>query len=89
MKRYQNARDILPPELLAAVQQYAQGLFLYIPKRPEDHKHWGDATSTRQLLERRNEALRAEHSEGIPLAMLAERYHLSADTIRKIIYTKR
>ena len=88
MKSYINARQVLPPELLEAVQAYAQGMFLYVPKRPGDHNRWGESTSTRQLLARRNETIRAEHREGASLCALSERYHLSEDTVRKIVYRK-
>ena len=89
MKSYKNARDVLPPELLKAVQTYAEGMFLYIPIRPEEHKHWGEATQTRTLIARRNEAIREAYQNGTHLAALTEEYHLAEDTLRKIIYRKR
>ena len=33
--KYQNAGEILPPELLQMVQDYIQGGYLYVPKRDE------------------------------------------------------
>lgn len=37
--KYENARDILPEEILLQVQKYAEGKLLYIPVA-EDGKNW-------------------------------------------------
>lgn len=83
-KRYKNAADILPDDLLRQVQQYAAGDILYVPSL-EKRKPWG-ATGTRQLYLQRNEEIRHLYAHKISIAELAERYHLSEETIRKIIY---
>ena len=40
--RYLNAEDVLPAELLEQVQRYADGIYLYIPRRA-DHRSAGAA----------------------------------------------
>ena len=34
--KYQNARDVLPDELLTSVQEYFQGGYLYVPRKAEN-----------------------------------------------------
>ena len=41
---YTNADRILPRELLDAIQQYADGVYLYIPRKAERKRAWGEAT---------------------------------------------
>ena len=41
--RYKNAKDILPMDILALIQEYTDGEYLYIPKKPENRKSWGKA----------------------------------------------
>jgi hypothetical protein len=41
--RYMKAADVLPPDLLAQVQAYIDGEYLYIPRRETSRKPWGAA----------------------------------------------
>lgn len=84
MRHYKNAADILPDDLLRQLQKYAAGDILYVPS-PEGRKPWG-STGTRQLYLQRNEEIRRLYARGAAVSELAERYHLSPGTIRKIIY---
>ena len=52
---YKKATHILPQELLAKVQEYIDGEFIYIPRISNHKKNWGATTSTRQELRDRNE----------------------------------
>lgn len=45
---YIRAADILPPELIEQLQQYADGAVIYIPKKKEDKKAWGEKTATKK-----------------------------------------
>lgn len=83
--RYINATQVLPPELLTAVQQYADGVFLYIPRKTDAKRPWGAGTATRAELTGRNRQIYREHLEGLTIQMLAERYFLSPKTIQRII----
>ena len=71
---YTNADRILPRELLDAIQQYADGVYLYIPRRE-------------RLA--RNRELYEKHLGGAPVHKLAEEYYLSAKTIYKILASMR
>ncbi|NLO35862.1 MAG: hypothetical protein GX112_05850 [Clostridiaceae bacterium] len=83
---YLNARQVLPPELLAQIQQYLDGQLIYIPKKSARRKPWGSRNGSRTLLQQRNQSIRQAHRRGQSLACLADQLHLSEDAIRKIIY---
>lgn len=82
--KYKNAKDILPPELLDAIQQFAYGELLYIPKKTA-RSAWGEKNGTRTELQRRNRRIACEYKHGKTLDELSDRYCLSSDTLRKII----
>ena len=86
---YKNAAQILPPELLVQVQQYIDGEFLYIPRRIEHKKPWGDLTGSRRDLTERNRQICLEHQNGRTIAELAEQYYLSEKSIERILYQGR
>ncbi len=54
---YTNADRILPRELLDAIQQYADGVYLYIPRKAERKRAWGEATDSRRERLARNREL--------------------------------
>ena len=64
--RYQKAKDVLPAELLAQIQRYADGVYLYIPRRPDHRQSWGNSTRYREELRKRNESIRFLHRRGVP-----------------------
>lgn len=84
--KYKNAQDILPDHLLKELQQYISGETLYIPNTQEK-KSWGEASGARAFYKKRNEEIRLKHGAGSSPEELAEEYNLSADSIRKIIYS--
>ena len=45
---YIRAAEILPPELVEELQQYADGAVIYIPKKEEDKKAWGRGPQRRK-----------------------------------------
>ncbi|MBD5115270.1 MAG: hypothetical protein HDT46_08745 [Ruminococcaceae bacterium] len=87
MKTHKNARDILPDRLLRELQEYISGETLYIPKAQEK-KSWGEASGARSYYKKRNAEIRQKYADGSKIDTLCEEYHLSYDTIRKIIYTE-
>ena len=82
---YIKAEDILPAEVIALIQEYADGVTIYIPRKAENRRAWG--TAYRRELEERNRAIRADHTNGRTPAELAETYHLSEKTIQRILRT--
>ena len=86
--KYENAKDILPAQLLAEVQKYAGGKLLYIPVENES-KSWGETSGYRQKLLKRNVMIINRYKAGATLWSLAEEYFLSLDSIKKIVYGKK
>lgn len=85
---YKKGSEVLPARLLKEIQEYVEGTLIYIPKKT-CKAGWGSISGSRQLLDRRNNAIRALFQQGVSVADLSERYHLGEDTVRKIIYRKK
>lgn len=86
---YKNGRDVLPPSLLKELQKYIQGDLIYIPKPTEQRAHWGEVSGTRKLLAERNKEICLYYTNGWSVADLERKYHLSGESIRKIIVKAR
>lgn len=86
--KYKNAAHVLPDELLKEVQKYVTGEAIYIPKQEEKRK-WGEGSGARQFYRERNERIRTDYEGGMSLDELMEKYALSIDSIRRIIYRKK
>ena len=82
---YTNANDILPHNLLCAIQQYIEGEYVYIPRKETKKQPWGTSTGARQAFLARNREIAAKRRTGCSVTALAEQYFLSAKTIYKII----
>ena len=52
---YIRADEILPRELLEAIQQYVDGQIIYIPRK--EKQAWGSGTSTKEFFRERNERI--------------------------------
>lgn len=84
---YIKASDILPEDLIRAIQHYVDGACLYIPRKPENRHFWGQDTGYRTELRERNQRIRADRLRGMRIAELASTYHLSEKSIRRILRT--
>ncbi|MCD7034030.1 hypothetical protein LRR81_07250 [Metabacillus sp. GX 13764] len=82
------AAAVLPERLIAEIQQYVQGETIYIPRAKKEHKRWGSESGARKYLDERNAQIKQEYKNGTALSILAEEYHLSIETIKKIVYSK-
>ncbi len=85
---YIKAEDVLPRDLIERIQEYIDGESIYIPRRAENRRRWGQDTDYRDYLRRRNAAIRADHRMGIKVAVLSARYHLTDKSIRRILATE-
>ena len=83
--RYYKASDVLPAELIEEIQKYIDGQCLYIPRRQQSRRNWGDNTRTRAELRQRNRQILQERTAGASTRMLAERYFLSEKTVQAIL----
>lgn len=84
--KYENGKDLLPPELLRQVQKYAAGKTIYIPSMGK--ASWGENSGYRRYLWERNREIRTRLEQGETVEALAEIWCLSEDSIRKIAYKK-
>jgi len=82
---YKKANEVLPQELLHAVQQYIDGEYMYIPRKTDNKLLWGENTKTRENTQARNRAILAGRLAGYSVGDLAEKYFLSTKSIYKII----
>lgn len=82
---YQSAIELLPKELLEQVQEYVDGRVIYIPKKQENKKQWGENTDTKQFLASRNFQIRLDFQNGMSIKQLAEKYFLSEKSIQRIL----
>lgn len=85
---YRNARYVLPEHVLQLVQEYVDGVEIYIPRKDENRCSWGERSGTREDLRRRNRDIQERYRRGVSIEELMEEYHLGYDSIRKIIYSR-
>lgn len=85
--KYRNASHVLPDELLKEIQKYVAGEAIYVPK-PDEKKKWGEGSGARAFYRERNERIQADYQKGMTLDELMEKYGLSAESIKRIIYRK-
>ncbi len=82
---YMKADLILPKELLELVQEYADGKYLYIPRKTKNRKEWGHYTDSRKQLQLRDSQIYQRYREGCTTAHLADEFYLSVKSIQRII----
>ncbi|MHA6253270.1 CD3324 family protein [Oceanobacillus sp. CAU 1775] len=87
--QYKNAKEVLPPSLLKEMQKYIQGDLIYIPKAKQKRAAWGEVSGSRALLAERNEKIFYLYNNGKSMEELEQKFHLSNDSIRKIVYKMR
>ncbi|WP_281885080.1 CD3324 family protein [Paenibacillus sp. YYML68] len=86
---YKNGKDILPPSLLKQLQDYIQGEIIYVPKKEHTRAGWGENNGTRQSIRKRNDEIFQLYENGYSVTELITKFHLSEDSIRKIIVKTR
>ena len=84
---YIRADEILPKELLAAIQQYVDGQIIYIPRK--EKQKWGSGTSAKEFFRERNERIYKAYQEGISEEELSLRFSLSRKSIQRILRSQR
>ncbi len=82
---YKNAVCILPDNLIMAIQQHIDGEYLYIPRKEENKKGWGELSNSRRLLDERNAVILSEYQNGTSVQQLADEFYLSPKTVYKIL----
>ena len=85
---YIKAEEILPEELIRQIQEYVDGVYIYIPRKPGTRHIWGQETGYRSELKERNEQIRNDYTTGMHVPALSRKYHLSEKSIRRILQKK-
>ncbi len=80
---YIRADEILPEELLEAVQQYINGKIIYIPSK--EKQEWGSGTSAKTYYNNRNKRIYEAYRTGASLRELSYGFSLSIKSIQRIL----
>lgn len=83
--RYVKAQDVLPEEFVKIIQEYVDGEYLYVPRKNENHKAWGEKSGIKSSLKVRNSQIYKKYLNGTTINALTEEYYLSEKSIRRII----
>ena len=87
--KHVKALDVLPAEVIEIIQKYVDGEYLYIPKKNENHKAWGEKSGIKTSLKIRNNEIYKKYLNGSTINELAKEYYLSEKSIRRIISQER
>ncbi|MBU9712333.1 CD3324 family protein [Evansella tamaricis] len=82
---YINAESVLPKEIIEMIQKYVDGEPLYIPRKSENKKSWGEKNGTRVNLKKRNHDIYNHFLNGVSVSELSRKFYLSEKSIRRII----
>ncbi|MEY8353081.1 CD3324 family protein [Lachnospiraceae bacterium 54-53] len=82
---YQKANEILPEDLVELIQNYIDGEYVYIPRKQENKRTWGEGTGAREERKIRDTSIYEDYLSGICVKLLAERYYLSEKSIQRIV----
>ena len=83
--KYSNACKVLPDDIVKIIQEYVDGEYLYIPRKEEEQKKWGEQSGSRGTLKKRNEEIYLKYIKGAMILDLTQEYYLSDKSIRRII----
>ncbi|WP_026895134.1 CD3324 family protein [Clostridiisalibacter paucivorans] len=83
--KYAKAQDVLPEKIVKIIQEYVDGKYLYVPRKKENHKAWGENSGIKNSLKIRNNEIYIKYIEGTTVDKLAQEYYLSEKSIRRII----
>lgn len=82
---YIKAEEVLPQNLIEAIQQYVNGKAIYIPV--SEKQEWGSRTDAKVYYQKRNQKIYKEYCNGHTTRDLVEKYALSEKSIQRIIRT--
>jgi Mor family transcriptional regulator len=83
--KYQKASELIPENLILAIQEYVDGVFIYIPRRHGKKMAWGTKSGIKSSLNQRNDEIYFKFRKGKTNGELADEYFLSQHSIRRII----
>ena len=83
--KYTRAIDVLPNEIIEIIQEYIDGEYIYIPRKFENNKSWGEKSGIKNSLKIRNNEIYKKYIQGTSIYELTKEYFLSEKSIRRII----
>ncbi|MBW6410865.1 CD3324 family protein [Clostridium weizhouense] len=83
--KYEKAQNILPQDIIELIQQYMDGGYLYIPRKSESKKSWGENSGIKSSLKKRNNEIYNKYSSGVSVKDLSKQFYLTEESIRRII----
>lgn len=83
--KYENANDILPSDIIEILQEYIDGKYLYIPRKENNKKSWGEESGFRQELNIRNRKIIKEYNNGKTVKEISQDYYLTEHSIKRIV----
>ncbi|WP_160688977.1 CD3324 family protein [Clostridium sp. C2-6-12] len=83
--KYIKAKNVLPEEIIRVIQEYVDGEFVYIPRKNNNQKAWGEKSGTKDMLKNRDIEIFQKYNNDVPIKNLAQMYYLSEQSIRRII----
>lgn len=82
---YKRAEHVLPWEIIELIQDYVDGESIYIPRKDNNRREWGEKTNIRNELDQRNQQIYADYQQDYNITELAKKYFLSEKSIQRII----
>jgi Mor family transcriptional regulator len=79
------AEQILPIEIIELIQKYVDGQYIYIPRKENARREWGEKTKIRKELKERDQKIYTDFQLGYSVSNLATMYYLSEKSIQRII----
>ncbi|GAA0124374.1 hypothetical protein KQI36_10175 [Clostridium senegalense] len=86
---YIKAGDVLPSEIIKLIQEYIDGDCIYIPRKFENEKSWGEKNGTRKFLQTRDSEIYNMYLKGATINQLVDIYFLSDKSIRRIVHKEK
>lgn len=82
---YKRAEHVLPSGIVELIQDYIDGESIYIPRKDNNRREWGEKTKIRNELDKRNQQIYDNYQDGYNTEELAQKYFLSKKSIQRII----
>ena len=86
---YRKAEQILPEEVIKLIQEYIDGEYIYIPRKENKRRSWGEGTNIKEELLERNEKIFMDYKDGLSIRNISRKYYLSEKSIQRIVYKMR
>lgn len=82
---YKKSAKLLPAELIEQIQEYVDGETVYIPRKSDKRRKWGESTGNHASLKDRNAEIYEKYKSGVSVKQLSEEYYISTQGIYKIL----